>query len=172
MDIYRNLTVTHNVTRPIVRKGEVYLFGDITEEMAGEFVRKVNEHQPKELTVYVSTNGGLISAGLAIHDALLDVPKTIIIASGMCASTGTLILLAGKSRWATLNTQFIVHDVELEPEAEEKNQTEIIKNLNHLNTVINELFSQKIKDYAKARELGIFGVKWAKEFGFINGVVE
>lgn len=171
MDIYRDTTVTHGVSRPIVRKGEVYLFGDITEEMAGEFVQKLNEHRPDELTVYVSTNGGLISAGLAIHDALLDIPKIVVVASGMCASTGTLILLAGKSRWATPNTQFIVHDVEFESEAGEKNQ-EIIKHLNHLNTVVEALFLKKIKNYEKARKLGIFGVDIAKEFGFINGVIE
>ena len=172
MDIYRDITVTHGVNRPIIRKGEVYLFGDITEELAGEFVRKLNEQRPEELTVYVSTNGGLVSAGLAIHDALLDVPKTVVVASGMCASTGTLILLAGKSRWATPNTHFIVHNVELEPLAEEKNQEEITKHLNYLNTSIDVLFLKKIKGYSKARVLGIFGVEEAKELGFINGVVE
>ena len=172
MDIYRDITVTHGVNRPIIRKGEVYLFGDITEELAGEFVRKLNENRPEELTVYVSTNGGLVSAGLAIHDALLDVPKTVVIASGMCASTGTLILLAGKSRWATPNTHFIVHGIEFVPQTKEENQEEVSVHLQYLNTIIDELFSEKIKGYSRAKELGIFGVREAKELGFINGVVE
>ena len=178
MDIYRDTSSisfkeNHGFNYSIIRKGEVYLFGDITEEIAGEFVRKLNENRPEELTVYASTNGGLVSAGLAIHDALLDVPKTVVIASGMCASTGTLILLAGKSRWATPNTHFIVHDVDFAPPTtEEKNQEEISVHLQYLNTVIDELFSKKIKGYLKDKELGVFGIEQAKEFGFINGVIE
>ena len=171
MDIYRDLTGRPEIGAPILRKGEVYLFGEITEVMAGEVVRKLNEYRPEELTIYVSTNGGILSAGLAIHDALLQVPKTTVITSGMCASTGTLILLAGKFRTSRPNTQFIVHDAELEPTTEGADQEEVVKHLAHLNKIVDNLFERRIgKIYASAKETGIFGAETALKFKLVDRI--
>jgi len=64
----------------------------------------------KEITIWLCTEGGSLSAALALYDTIRMIEsKVIIYTSGICASAGLLILAAGDERYSTENTQFFYH---------------------------------------------------------------
>ena len=68
--------------------------------------------EPKPITLYLTTHGGLVHAALAIVDTIesLKVPVHTVV-SGYVASAGTLISLAGSKRYMTPNAFMMVHEI-------------------------------------------------------------
>jgi ATP-dependent Clp protease protease subunit len=60
-------------------------------------------------TISMSTDGGYVSAALAIHDILKARPAAHIIVTGTCYSAGTIILQGATKRSSTKNSQFLIH---------------------------------------------------------------
>ena len=71
----------------------------------------LEELDPEEqITLYLNTEGGSLTDGLAIYDCITNIScPVVIIATGLCASAGLLILSAGDYRAATPNTTFFYH---------------------------------------------------------------
>lgn len=62
------------------------------------------------IKVHLCTEGGSLSAALALFDTMRMITSPVIItATGVCASAGLLILAAGDRRYSTENTQFFYH---------------------------------------------------------------
>jgi len=71
----------------------------------------LEELDPQEqITLYLNTEGGSLTDGLAIYDCITNLScPVVIVATGLCASAGLLILSAGDYRAATANTTFFYH---------------------------------------------------------------
>lgn len=91
---------------------EVYLWGDVTAEMARAFVQDVRalENEEGPLVVHVHSDGGDIDAGFAMYDALRECPRPIhTVGWGVVISAGLLVFLAGDSRLVHRHTQVMDH---------------------------------------------------------------
>lgn len=66
---------------------------------------------PEEpITLYLNTEGGSLSDAFSIYDCIINLScPVLIIATGLCASAGLLILCAGDYKLATTNTTFYYH---------------------------------------------------------------
>jgi ATP-dependent protease ClpP protease subunit len=63
-----------------------------------------------ELVVHIHSNGGDVDEGFAIHDALIASGKPITtLIEGLCASSATIIAMAGSTRKMTENSEFMIH---------------------------------------------------------------
>lgn len=73
----------------------------------------VKEAGAKKVTLNINSNGGDVTAGLAMYDlvAALDVPTECVVA-GMCASAATYPALACDTVRMTKNSTFMVHEPE------------------------------------------------------------
>jgi ATP-dependent Clp protease protease subunit len=72
----------------------------IEENMAGLVVAQLlflaSESTEREINIYISSPGGVISAGLAIYDTMRHLPCPIVTTCvGYAASFGTILLMAG-----------------------------------------------------------------------------
>jgi ATP-dependent Clp endopeptidase proteolytic subunit ClpP len=104
-------------------QSHIYVYGDIwhdQSEYASEYgvvsLRNVVEQMQAsanadELIVHIHSRGGDVTEGFAIHDALLNSGKKITtINDGLCASIATVIFLAGTTRKAISNGEFMIHN--------------------------------------------------------------
>jgi ATP-dependent Clp protease protease subunit len=70
------------------------------------------EDPEKDISLYINSPGGSISAGMVIYDTMQLIPNNIVtVAMGLAASMGQFLLCAGTAgkRYATPNTRIMMH---------------------------------------------------------------
>ena len=101
----------------IYRQGRsLYFFDEINNYTVAEALRllqlMVNEAPKKPVQIILNTPGGSVYDGLAFYDYLryLSCPL-MIIGTGLIASMGIIIILAGDKRCVTKNTRLMSHQI-------------------------------------------------------------
>jgi ATP-dependent Clp protease, protease subunit len=134
----------------------------------------------KEISLYVNSPGGMVTAGLAIYDTMQFISSPITtVCMGQAASMGSLLLCAGAkgSRYALPNAEIMVH----QPSGGFRGQAtdilihaEMISRSKHrLNEIYVKHTGQDIKVIEKALDRDNFmTAEQARDFGLIDRVVE
>ncbi len=87
------------IQKKFLEQRRIFLWGAVTDETAKDITEKLlyleTTAPGKEITFYMNTPGGSITAGMAIYDTmkLLSSPVTIVV-TGMAASMGSILLCA------------------------------------------------------------------------------
>jgi ATP-dependent Clp protease, protease subunit len=87
------------IARRFLEQRKIFLWGAVTDDTAKDITEKLLYLEVvdpgKEITFYMNTPGGSITAGMAIYDTikLLRSPVTIVV-TGMAASMGSILLCA------------------------------------------------------------------------------
>ena len=82
-------------------KDRIIFLGDaIHDDMANTIIAQLlfleSEDPDKEVSIYINSPGGSVTAGLAIYDTMQYIkPDVATICMGQCASMGALLLAAG-----------------------------------------------------------------------------
>jgi ATP-dependent Clp protease, protease subunit len=90
------------------------IFGEIDNSSAYLIISQL-EHlahlaQDEPITLHLNTEGGSLTDAFAIYDCIVNLPcPVIILATGLCASAGLLILSAADYKMATQSTTFYYH---------------------------------------------------------------
>ena len=138
------------------------------------------ENPKKEISMYINSPGGLVTAGLAIYDTLQFIrPPVSTLCCGQAASMGSMLLAAGAkdSRFALPNARVMVH----QPSGGFQGQAtdimlhaqEILNLKKRLNEIYVKHTGQPIKKIEDALERDTFlTADAAKEFGLIDKVIE
>lgn len=89
-------------------------YGDVNEERARLLISQLlhleSLSQTDEITIYLNTPGGSLTDGLAIYDVIKEIScPVVVIAQGLCASAGLLIMAAADYKMASENTIFFYH---------------------------------------------------------------
>ena len=85
---------------------------DLANRICAELVLLAAEDPKRDISMYINSPGGSVSAGLAIYDVMQYVPNDIATyAMGMAASMGQFLLCAGTSgkRYAMPHAQIMLH---------------------------------------------------------------
>lgn len=92
------------------------LNGQVNDEMANVLVAQIlylaNQDAEKDITIYINSPGGSVSAGMAIYDAMQFVPCNVsTVCYGMAASMGAFLLGAGTKgkRRSLPNARIMIH---------------------------------------------------------------
>jgi ATP-dependent Clp protease protease subunit len=100
----KNAPVAMLIQRKFLEQRKIFLWGAVTDETAKDLTEKLlylEATSPgKEITFYINSPGGSITAGMAIFDTmkLISSPITVVV-TGMAASMGSILLCgAGKGR--------------------------------------------------------------------------
>jgi len=94
--------VTHMIQRKFLAQRKIFLWGAVTDETAKDITEKLlylEASAPnKEITFYINTPGGSITAGMAVYDTMKMISSPVsVVVTGMAASMGS-ILLSGASK--------------------------------------------------------------------------
>jgi len=85
---------------------------DMANRICAELVLLAAEDPKRDISLYINSPGGSVSAGLAIYDVMQFVPNDIATyAMGMAASMGQFLLCAGTTgkRYAMPHAQIMLH---------------------------------------------------------------
>lgn len=144
----------------------IYLFGDVNAEMALNVAYRLDKN-PKRANFLLHSPGGELTAAFSIYDRIRTLPKSMVTATGQCASAATVILQAGRVRRATPTTQFMFHLTDFGNVEDNK------KFKPHFDGVLFNVFDRvKTWDIHTALDLKIFNAKIAKKLGFIDEIWE
>lgn len=102
----------HKYFGPTTRS--LVFYGDVNEDRARLLISQIlhleSLSEEDQITIYLNTPGGSLTDGLAIHDVIKEVScPVIIVAQGLCASAGLLIMAAADYKAASKNTTFFYH---------------------------------------------------------------
>ena len=106
----------YDIYSRLLKERVVFLVGPVTEVTANLIVAQLlfleSENPDKDISFYINSPGGSVSAGLAIYDTMQFVkPDVSTLCVGQAASMGALLLAAGTKgkRFALPNARIMIH---------------------------------------------------------------
>jgi len=163
-----------NLVKNAVGEATLYLYDDIGfyGVEAQDIANALQTLNGQPLTVRISSNGGLVSDGLAIYSMLKDYPgKVTTINDSVAASIATVIYMAGEDRKASSFSSFMTHKPMAPFYGNSDQIQEHAELLQHFNEVLINAYVSGGLEREKAEELIASGDNWfmskdAVEMGF------
>ena len=168
----------------LLRERIIFVTGGVEDGMASVITAQLlfleSENPKKEIWMYINSPGGVVTAGMAIHDTMQYIrPKVGTVCVGQCASMGSFLLAAGEPgmRVALANSRIMIHqpsggaqgqasDIMLQAE-------EILRIRANMNALYAQYTGKEIGVIEKAMERDNFmTANQAKEFGLIDQVFD
>ncbi len=107
---------SYDIYSRLLKDRIIFLGGPIDDYVASLVIAQLlfcaSEDSKKEISLYINSPGGSVSAGLAIYDTMQFIkPEISTIAIGMCASMAQVLLCAGTpgKRFALPNSRILMH---------------------------------------------------------------
>lgn len=138
------------------------------------------ESPDKDISIYINSPGGSITAGMAIYDTMQFIkPDVSTICVGMAASMGAFLLAAGApgKRYALPNSEVMIHQplggTQGQASDIQIHANRIIEMRKKLNQILSERTGQPIEVIEKDTDRDNFMIaQKAKEYGLIDKVME
>jgi ATP-dependent Clp protease protease subunit len=166
-------------------KDRILLLGtDVNDEVANVLVAQLlylaNEDPEKDITLYINSPGGSVSAGLAIYDTMQFIPCDVTtVCFGMAASMGAFLLGAGApgKRKSLPNARIMIHqplggaqgqaaDIEIQAK-------EILFIKASLNKFMADYCDQPVEKIAQDTDRDFFMTPYeALDYGIIDEVIK
>jgi ATP-dependent Clp protease protease subunit len=106
----------YDIYSRLLKERVVFLVGPVTEITANVIVAQLlfleSDNPDKDISFYINSPGGMVSAGLAIYDTMQFVkPDVSTLCVGQAASMGALLLAAGakNKRFCLPNSRVMIH---------------------------------------------------------------
>jgi ATP-dependent Clp protease protease subunit len=174
----------YDIFSRLLKERIIFITGPIEDGMATLVVAQMlfleAENPKKEISMYINSPGGHVTAGLAIYDTMQFIrPAVSTLCCGQAASMGSLLLAAGSKdlRFALPNSRIMVH----QPSGGFQGQAtdimlhaqEILNLKKRLNEIYVKHTGQPIKKIEDALERDTFLTgEMACQFGIIDKVIE
>ena len=174
----------YDIYSRLLKERIVFLVGPVNDNVASLITAQLlfleSENPKKEISFYINSPGGLVTAGLGIYDTIQYIkPPVSTLCIGQASSMGSFLLAAGEKgkRFSLPNSRIMVH----QPSAGYQGQATDIeihaKEILALKERLNKIYSKHTKksetEIKKALERDNFMTpSEAKEFGLIDEVVE
>ena len=139
-----------------------------------------SEDPEKDISVYINSPGGSISAGMAIYDTMQFVrPDVVIYCIGQSASIAALLLVAGtpKKRYALPNSRVLIHQPWMSGLSGQATDIdiharEILRTRDSLNKLLAFHTGQPLEKIEKDVERDfIMTAKQAKAYGIVDEII-
>jgi ATP-dependent Clp protease protease subunit len=166
-------------------KDRIIMIGEeINDAVANNVVAQLlflaADHPEKDISIYINSPGGSTSAGFAIFDTMQYIkPDVRTICTGMAASFGAMLLLAGTKgkRMALPNSEIMIHQplggARGQASEIEISAKRIIKLREHINQIISDRTSQPVEKVARDTDRDYFmSAEEAKEYGIIDEIIK
>ncbi|MCA9531592.1 MAG: ATP-dependent Clp endopeptidase proteolytic subunit ClpP [Myxococcales bacterium] len=152
----------------------------VANTIIAQFLYLEGEDPDKEITLYINSPGGMVTAGLAIYDTMQYVrPPVATVCLGQAASMGALLLMAGAEgrRRALPHSRVMIHqplggyrgqatDIEIHAK-------EILAQKQRLNAIMAAHSGQPVEQIERDTERDNFmSAQKAQEYGIIDEVIQ
>ncbi|MGB3393814.1 MAG: ATP-dependent Clp endopeptidase proteolytic subunit ClpP [Stenotrophomonas sp.] len=174
----------YDIYSRLLKERIIFLVGPIDDHVANLVVAQMlfleAENPEKDISLYINSPGGVVTAGLAIYDTMQFIkPDVSTMCIGQAASAGSLLLMAGAKgkRFALPNSRVMIH----QPSGGAQGQATDIeiqaREILYLRQRLNGLYAhhtgQPIEQIERDMERDRFlSAEGAKEYGLIDEVVD
>ena len=174
---------SYDIYSRLLKERVIFLVGPVEDYMANLVVAQLlfleSENPDKDISLYINSPGGSVSAGLAIFDTMNFIkPEVSTLCTGMAASMGAFLLAAGAKgkRFSLPNSNIMIH----QPSGGARGQAtdieiharEILKTREQLNKILAERTGQTLAKIEQDVEGDYFmSADEAKNYGLIDQVI-
>ena len=174
----------YDIYSRLLKERIVFVVGPINDSVASVVTAQLlfleSEDPKKEISLYINSPGGLVTAGLGIYDTMQYVkPDISTLCIGQAASMGSFLLAAGKKgkRFSLPNSRIMVHQPSAGFQGQatdiEIHANEVLSLKKRLNEIYSKHTDKTVEDIKTALERDNFmTAETAKSFGLIDEVVE
>ena len=160
----------------------VFLSGEITDEVANLVVAQLiyleSKDPTKDISLYINSPGGSVSAGLAIYDTMRYIRCDVsTICIGMAASMGALLLSSGAKgkRYALPNSEIMIHQVlggaQGQASDVEIHTRQLLKTKQKLNAILAGNVGKQVSEVEKDTDRDNYlSAEDAKAYGIVDEV--
>ncbi len=172
----------YDIYSRLLKERLIFLVGPVNDHVASVICAQLlfleAENPNKDISLYINSPGGIVTAGLAIYDTMQYIrPQVSTLCIGQAASMGSLLLAAGAAgkRYALPNSRVMIHqpsggaqgqasDIEIQAR-------EILALRHRLNEIYVKHTGQTLERVEAAVERDTFmSPEEAKEFGLVDHV--
>ncbi len=173
----------YDIYSRLLKERIVFLVGPINDNIASLVTAQLlfleSEDPKKEISLYINSPGGLVTAGLGIYDTMQYVkPDISTLCIGQAASMGSFLLSAGTKgkRFSLPNSRIMVHQPSAGFQGQatdiEIHANEVLSLKKRLNEIYSKHTNKSVEEIKTALERDNFMTpENAKDFGLIDKVV-
>jgi len=174
----------YDIYSRLLRERIIFLSGVIDDDTANIVIAQMlfleSEDPKKDISLYINSPGGSVTAGLAIIDTMNHLkPDISTMCVGMAASMGSHILASGAKgkRFALPNSEIMIHQpsqmgVEGKASDIEITAKQIIKLRENLNKIFSKVTGQPLSRIEKDMDRDFFmSADEAKKYGIIDKIL-
>ena len=174
----------YDIYSRLLKERIVFVFGPINDSVASLVTAQLlfleSEDPKKEISLYINSPGGLVTAGLGIYDTMQYIkPEISTLCIGQAASMGSFLLAAGANgkRFSLPNSRIMVHQPSAGFQGQatdiEIHANEVLSLKKRLNEIYSKHTGKSVEEIKSALERDNFMTPDnAKSFGLIDKVVE
>ena len=174
----------YDIYSRLLKERIVFLVGPINDNVASLVTAQLlfleSEDPKKEISLYINSPGGLVTAGLGIYDTMQYIkPDVSTLCIGQAASMGSFLLSAGTKgkRFSLPNSRIMVHQPSAGYQGQatdiEIHANEVMSLKKRLNEIYSKHTKKTVEEIKSALERDNFMTpENAKDFGLIDKVVE
>jgi ATP-dependent Clp protease, protease subunit len=173
----------YDIYSRLLKERVIFLVGPVNDHTANLVVAQLlfleSENPEKDISLYINSPGGSVSAGLAIYDTMQFIkPDVSTLCTGLAASMGAFLLAAGAKgkRFSLPNSRIMIHqplggasgqasDIEIQAR-------EILYLRERLNNILAEKTGQNMDQIGRDTDRDNFmSAEQAVEYGMIDKVL-
>ena len=173
----------YDIYSRLLRERLIFLVGPVNDQTANLVVAQMlfleSENPDKDISLYINSPGGSVSAGLSIFDTMQFIkPDVSTLCMGLAASMGSFLLSAGEKgkRFSLPNSKIMIHqplggaqgqatDIEI-------HAREILKTREQLNKILADRTGQPLEKIERDTERDYFmSADESKNYGLIDQVL-
>ncbi|WP_034292593.1 ATP-dependent Clp endopeptidase proteolytic subunit ClpP [Herbaspirillum sp. RV1423] len=174
----------YDIYSRLLKERIIFLVGPVNDATANLVVAQLlfleSENPDKDISLYINSPGGSVSAGMAIFDTMQFIkPDVSTLCTGLAASMGAFLLAAGAKgkRFSLPNSRIMIHqplggaqgqasDIEIQAR-------EILYLRERLNAILAEKTGRTIDQISKDTDRDNFmSAEAAAEYGLIDQVLQ
>ena len=174
----------YDIFSRLLKERIIFIVGQINDHVASLATAQLlfleSENPKKDISIYINSPGGLVTAGLGIYDTMQYIkPEISTICIGQAASMGSFLLAAGSKgkRFSLPNSRIMVHQPSAGFQGQatdiEIHANEVLSLKKRLNEIYSKHTGKTVDEIKSALERDNFMTpKSAKDFGLLDEVVE
>ena len=174
----------YDIYSRLLKERIFFVVGTINDTVASLLTAQLlfleSEDPKKEISLYINSPGGLVTAGLGIYDTMQYIkPEVNTLCIGQAASMGSFLLAAGAKgkRFSLPNSRIMVHQPSAGFQGQatdiEIHANEVLSLKKRLNEIYSKHTGKSVDEIKSALERDNFMTPDnAKDFGLIDKVVE
>lgn len=174
---------SYDIYSRLLKERVIFLVGEVNDQTANLVVAQLlfleSENPDKDISFYINSPGGSVSAGMAIYDTMQFIkPDVSTLCVGFAASMGAFLLAAGAKgkRFSLPNSKIMIHQVLGGARGQatdiEIHARDILKTREQMNRILAERTGQSFEKIARDTERDYFlTADEAKDYGLVDQVI-